>query len=177
MSSKLGQENSSVLAWIKANERLIAINTAILAIINPQQYALGTGFLRAALHNPTALSDQLSFSEVLHAWVSPMTGVIVDSNHPILSYPASNGNSEWYDILMACGYFEGEDFFLPEINLRLRCASRTVIGICSQIFQYQGGRAMTGKRTIFRWYMRSGLWQMLNVPHHSRLPLLHNFAS
>lgn len=177
ISMAFDQENSLAKDWIMANERLIAINTAILSLIHPQQYALGMSFLRAALENPAMVADNPFFQTMLYAWVSPMTGFVLHSNCPIQSQPAFNGKSEWYEILMACGYYKGEDFFLPEINLRLRCTQRTAIGMCSHIFQHHVGKVTTGNRMIFKWYMRHGLWEELNIPHHTTLPILHSFPN
>lgn len=171
-SQEVGDKHPPALDWIKANERLIAINTAVLALIHPQQYALGMTVLRAAVKNPAGTANSPPT-----AWVSPMTGFVASSNVPIRSQQGVGGTPEWYDILMACGYYQGEDLFFPEINLWLRYAERTTIGLCSQMFRYQVGRVTTGNRMIFKWYMRSGVPDKLNIPHDISLPKLHNVPS
>lgn len=171
MSTILAQENSPALKWIRSNERLIAINTAILALIHPQQFSLGMSFLQAAIQHPAMISN----AEILHTWVSPMTGFVLNSHSPIWSEKTFDEECKWYDILNACGDYEGEDLFLPGINLQLRCSQRTTIGICSPIFKYRVGKVRTGSRMIFKWYMSQGLGEKLNISHHSSLPKLRNF--
>lgn len=175
MSAPFAQANSPALDWIRANERLFAINTAILALIHPQQFSLGMNFLKAVIENPAKTIRTAVFPDILHAWVSPMTGFVLNSNSPIWSQQALGAKCEWYDILNACGNYEGEDLFLSEINLRLRLPQRTTIAICSPIFKYRVGNVMTGSRMVFTWYMSQCLWENLNISHHSSLPKLRNF--
>lgn len=109
-------------AWDTLTKDLCTIINAILINVHPDQYRAGAEAFKCL----NAAAERYPFCK---HWHSAFNGVAIMSNRQTPSHRDQQGWRTCYDLLLTVGAYEDGDFHVPDLGIRLRYASGTVVCI------------------------------------------------
>jgi RNA polymerase subunit RPABC4/transcription elongation factor Spt4 len=148
-SLKQGRTGDKGRQWLTASGESLALLSAVLRVIHPEQYALGRSTMEK-------LAGRADLFDVVKIWSSVFNGLQVISNRECPIHRDNKSRSEWYDLLATIGPYRSAVFEMPGIGIRLAYPTSTVIGLCGRVLRH-GVSAADGERICIAQYMRENV--------------------
>ena len=152
-----GWPHGSTIQYLRAEQELLALVSAVLAVIHPRVAIQGLSILRGIQSGVISNVATDSLGPVRNLWPSPFTAFSIISNRETDLHRDGKGFSPYYDIITTLGHYSDGRLEVPGIGLRFQYNPGTMVGICGKALAHGVAEVDGNRYCLVQYFHRNVL--------------------
>lgn len=148
-----GWPDAPTVQYLRNDHESLSLLGAVLALIHPQQAAIGLSVLRGFQKNLIHTNTK-DLGPVRLLYPSPCTAFSIISNRESLLHRDGKGYSPYYDVIATLGDYTDGRFEVPGIGLRFKYNPGTIVGICGKVLAHGVGEVDGDRFCLVQYFHR-----------------------